>query len=78
MQNLFLIRGKTLERNKFRVRFFNLAVSNSEMRNFFDEQGRTRVLVEAYIGVRRRRKPAENAAHRKKVLFRMETSYVSW
>ena len=46
--------------------------------------GGTRVLVpaqrdrKAYIGVLRRRKPSENAAHRKKVHFWMETLYMSW
>jgi hypothetical protein len=29
---------------------------DAEMSNFFDEQGRTRVFVEAYFFVRRRRK----------------------
>jgi len=42
------------------------------MRYFFDEQGRTRVFVpriagqEGVHGVRRKRKPAENIAHREK------------
>ena len=36
------------------------------MRNFFDEQGRTRVLARGVLRVRRGLKPAENAAQRKK------------
>jgi hypothetical protein len=47
------------------------------MSSFFDEQGRTRVSVEAYIASVAGGKPAENAAHQnkaKKVHFRMETS----
>ena len=44
------------------------------MRDFFVELGRTRVFAEAYREVRRRRKPAENDAQRKKGLFWMETS----
>jgi hypothetical protein len=44
----------------------NKKVSDSKMRNFFDEQGRTRISVEAYKYVRRRRKSEENTAHRKK------------
>jgi len=43
---------------------------------FFDEQDPTRVFVEAYIGIRPKRKPAENAAHRKKGHFWMETNYL--
>jgi hypothetical protein len=45
------------------------------MSNFFDEQGRTRVSAEAYIGYVAGGKPAENAAHRKKGHFRMETGW---
>ena len=48
-------------------------VSNLEMSNFFDEQGRTRVLARGVLLVRRGLKPAENAAHRKKGHFPMET-----
>jgi hypothetical protein len=33
------------------------------MRNFFEGQGRTRVLAEAYIEYVAGQKPAENAAH---------------
>ncbi len=33
------------------------------MNDFFDEQGRTRIFVEAYNYVRRRRKSEENTAH---------------
>jgi hypothetical protein len=36
------------------------------MRNFLDEQGRTRAFVEAYIRYAADEKPAENAAHREK------------
>ncbi len=36
------------------------------MSNIFDEKGRTRVFVEVYSFVLRRRKPAENVYHRKK------------
>jgi hypothetical protein len=43
------------------------------MRDFFVELGRTRVFAEAYIQVRRKRKPAENDAQRKKSHFWMET-----
>jgi len=43
------------------------------MRDFFAELGRTRVFAEAYRYVRRRQKPAENDAQRKKNHFRMET-----
>ncbi len=52
------------------------------MRSFSDEQGRTRVFVEAYrsysadgLFTSRRRKPAENAAHRKKGHLWMETDW---
>jgi hypothetical protein len=50
------------------------------MSSFFDEQGRTRVSAEAYIEYVAGGKPAENAAHRKKGHFRMETDYMrsSW
>jgi hypothetical protein len=48
--------------------------SNSETSSFFDEQGRTRVSAEAYIEYVAGGKPAENAAHRKKGHFRMETN----
>jgi hypothetical protein len=44
------------------------------MSSFFDEQGRTRVSAEAYIEYVAGGKPAENAAHRKKGHFRMETT----
>jgi len=49
------------------------------MRDFLDEQGRTRVFVpriagqEGVLYVRRRLKPAENTAHRKKSHFWMKT-----
>ena len=52
-------------------------ISNSEMSNFFSEQGRTMVCAEAYMIVRRRRKPEENAAQGKKGHFWMETNYKS-
>jgi hypothetical protein len=48
-------------------------VSNSEMRDFFAELGRTRVFTEAYNWVRRRWEPAENDAQWKKSHFWMET-----
>ncbi len=48
-------------------------VSNSEMSNFFSEQGRTMVCAESYMIVRRRRKPEKNAAQGKKGHFWMET-----
>jgi len=44
------------------------------MRDFFVELGRTRVFAEAYKWVRRKRKPRENDAQRKKSHFWMETS----
>jgi hypothetical protein len=44
------------------------------MSSFFDEQGRTRVFAKAYIEYVAGEKPAENAAHRKKSHFRMETN----
>jgi hypothetical protein len=44
------------------------------MSNFFDEQGRTRVFAEAYMKYVAGEKPAENAAHRKKSHFWMETN----
>ncbi len=50
-------------------------VSNVEMSNIFSEQGRTTVCAEAYMIVRRRRKPEENAAQGKKGHFWMETNY---
>jgi hypothetical protein len=50
-------------------------VSNSEMRYFCAELGRTRIFAEAYTEVRRRRKTAENDAQRKKDHFWMETNY---
>ena len=37
------------------------------MRDFFDEQGRTRVFAEAYRMYVTGVKPVENAAHRKKI-----------
>jgi hypothetical protein len=43
------------------------------MRDFFGELGRTRVFAEAYRLVRRRQKPTENDAQRKKSHFWMET-----
>jgi hypothetical protein len=43
------------------------------MRDFFVELGHTRVFAEAYTEVRRKRKPAENDAQRKKSPFWMET-----
>jgi hypothetical protein len=46
------------------------------MSNFFVEQGRTRVFAEAYLEYAAGGKPAENAAHRKKGHFRMETNYL--
>ena len=46
------------------------------MSSFFDEQGRTRVSAEAYIEYVAGGKPAENAAHRKKGHFRMETRLI--
>ena len=49
-------------------------VSNSEMRDFFAELGRTKVFAEAYNWVRRRREPAENDAQWKKSHFWMETN----
>jgi len=45
------------------------------MRDFFDEQGRTRVFARGVLEVRRGRKPAENAAHRKNSHLWMETSW---
>ena len=49
-------------------------VSNSEMRIFFAEQGRTRVSGRR-TAVRRSRKPAEDAAQRKKDHFWMDTNW---
>jgi hypothetical protein len=46
------------------------------MRDFFVELGRTKVFAEAYTNVRRKRKPAENDAQRKKSHFWMETRLV--
>ncbi|MGD8980193.1 MAG: hypothetical protein PVF42_01290 [Desulfobacterales bacterium] len=54
-------------------------MSNSEMSNFFVEQGRTRVCdprisgQEGVLNVRRSRKAAENAARRKKGHLWMDT-----
>jgi hypothetical protein len=42
------------------------------MKDFFVELGRTRVFAEAYREVRRRWRPAENDAQRKKSHFWME------
>jgi len=44
------------------------------MRDFFDEQGRTRVFARGVLEVRRGQKPAENAAHRKNSHLWMETN----
>jgi len=44
------------------------------MRDFFDEQGRTRVFARGVLEVRRGRKPSENAAHRKNSHLWMETN----
>jgi hypothetical protein len=44
------------------------------MRDFFSGQGRTKVRAEAYILVRRRCEPAENAAQGKNSHLWMETS----
>ena len=50
-------------------------MSNSEMLNFFTEQGRTkdRRLCRDVLPVRRRQKPAENAAQRKNCHLWMDT-----
>jgi hypothetical protein len=48
--------------------------SNLEISSFFDEQGRTKVSAEAYTQYVAGGKPAENAAHRKKGHFQMETN----
>jgi hypothetical protein len=44
------------------------------MRAFFGEQGRTRVFSCGVLLVRRRVKPAENAAQRKKIHLEIENS----
>ena len=53
-------------------------MSNSEMSNFFTEQGRTkdRRLCRDVLSVRRRQKPAENAAQWKNGHLWMDTSLV--
>ena len=43
------------------------------MRDFFDEQGHTSVFARGVLEVRRWRKPAENAAHRKNSHLWMDT-----
>ena len=46
------------------------------MRDFSDEQGRTRVFARGVLEVRRGRKPAENAAHRENSHLWMGTNYI--